>query len=113
MPYLGIDLAKDSLDVTLLAQDVYGQFSNKRSGHKQLLKWLKKREPKLAEVHVVMEATNIYWEELADYLHQQGLVVSVVNPAAVKGFAISQSQRPSVVYEIERRKNQKRIFKTR
>jgi len=93
MPYLGIDLAKDSIDVTLLPQDDYGQFSNKGSGHKQLLKWLKKREPELREIHVVMEATNIYWEEVAQYLHQQGLVVSVVNPAAVKGFAISQLQR--------------------
>ena len=93
MPYLGIDLAKESLDVTILPQEEYGQFSNKRSGHKKLLKWLKKRAPELSQVQVVMEATNIYWEELADYLHQQGLVVSVVNPAAVKGFAISQLQR--------------------
>lgn len=93
MPYLGIDLAKDSIDVTLLPQDDYGQFSNKGRGHKQLLKWLKKREPELSQIHVVMEATNIYWEALADYLYEQGLVVSVVNPAAIKGFGISQLQR--------------------
>ena len=93
MPYLGIDLAKESLDATLLPQNEYGQFKNKRSGHKKLLKWLKKQVGELSQVQVVMEATNIYWEELADYLHQQGVVVSVVNPAAVKGFAISQLQR--------------------
>lgn len=93
IPYLGIDLAKESLDVTLLPQDEYGHFPNKGSGHKRLLQWLKKRERELTEVHVVMEATNIYWEELADYLDQQGLKVSVVNPAAVKGFGISQLQR--------------------
>lgn len=93
MPYLGIDLAKDSMDVTLLPSNEYGQFKNKQSGHKNLLKWLKKRVADVSQVQVVMEATNIYWEELADYLHQQGLVVSVANPAAVKGFAISQLQR--------------------
>ena len=93
MVYLGIDIAKKSLAVSLLPQAEYGQFDNQPKGHKQLLKWLKKRVPTLSEVHVVMEATNIYWEEVADYLHQQGLVVSVVNPAAIKGFAVSQLQR--------------------
>lgn len=93
MPYLGIDLAKESLDATLLPQDEYGQFKNKRSGHKKLVKWLSKRVDDLSQVQVVMEATNIYWEELADYLHQQGLVVSVVNPAAIKGYGSSQLQR--------------------
>lgn len=93
MPYLGIDLAKESLDVTLLPQDEYGHFPNNGSGHKRLLQWLKKRETEMTQLHVVMEATNIYWEELADYLNEQGLQVSVVNPAAVKGFGISQLQR--------------------
>jgi transposase len=93
MDYVGIDIAKDSFDVTLLPQDQYGQFDNTRSGHKQLLKWLRKRVAELSQVHVVLEATNIYWEELADYLDKQGLRVSVVNPAAIKGFAISQLQR--------------------
>ena len=93
MDYLGIDIAKESFDVTLLPLDQYGQFDNKRRGYKQLIKWLKKRVPDLSQVHVVMEATNIYWEELAEYLHRQGVVVSVVNPAAIKGFAVSQLQR--------------------
>lgn len=93
MPYLGIDLAKESLDVTLLPQDEYGHFANNERGHKQLLKWLKKREAQLSQIHVVMEATNVYWEELAEQLYKKGVKVSVVNPAAVKGFGISQLQR--------------------
>jgi transposase len=93
MDYVGIDLAKDSFDVMLLPQEDYGQFDNTRKGDKQLLKWLTKRVSELSQVHVIMEATNIYWEELAQYLHEQGLKVSVVNPAAVKGFGISQLQR--------------------
>lgn len=40
-----------------------------------------------------MEATNIYWEGLANYLYEQGYRVSVVNPARIIGFAMSQLQR--------------------
>ena len=93
MPYLGIDLAKESIDVTLLPQDEYGHFANNERGHKQLLKWLKKREAQMSQIHVVMEATNVYWEELAEQLYKKGVKVSVVNPAAIKGFGISQLQR--------------------
>lgn len=93
---VGIDMAKESFDATLLRADVpaeHGQFKNNRSGHKKFLKWLKRRVSELETVRVVMEATNIYWEALADTLHEQGLKVSVVNPAAIKGFAQSQLQR--------------------
>lgn len=40
-----------------------------------------------------MEATNIYWEALAEFLVQSGFQVSVVNPARTKGFALSQLTR--------------------
>ena len=93
---VGIDIAKKTFDVTLLKGDEpaeHGQFSNNQAGHKKFLKWLKRRVPQLERVRAVMEATNIYWEELAEYLHEQGLTVSVVNPAAIKGFAQSQLQR--------------------
>ncbi|MCB0223791.1 MAG: IS110 family transposase [Anaerolineae bacterium] len=93
---VGIDMAKESFDATLLRADEpaeHGQFKNNRSGHKQFLKWLKRRVTEFETVRAVMEATNIYWEALADTLHEQGLKVSVVNPAAIKGFAQSQLQR--------------------
>ncbi len=40
-----------------------------------------------------MEATNIYWEALATWLHAQGYTVSVVNPARIKGYAQATMQR--------------------
>ncbi len=43
-----------------------------------------------------MEATNIYWKALALFLHEQGFVVSVVNPARLKGFVLSMLLRNKI-----------------
>jgi transposase len=40
-----------------------------------------------------MEATGIYWEEVAQYLATAGLTVSVVNPAQIKAYASSRLTR--------------------
>jgi transposase len=94
MAYLGIDVSKDTLAVKLLladGQQEQGEYSNSASGFKKLGRWLKPHQ--VEGVHVCMEATNIYWEEVAQYLHDQGYKVSVVNPARIKGFAQSQLRR--------------------
>ena len=93
MAHLGIDVSKESLDVKLLAnsQEKARQFKNQNSGHQKLDRWLRKQ--KVEGVHICMEATNIYWEEVAEYLTEQGYKVSVVNPARIKGFAQSQLRR--------------------
>jgi transposase len=40
-----------------------------------------------------MEATNVYWEALAQYLVEHDASVHVVNPARIKGYAQSQMLR--------------------
>ncbi|SPR07362.1 IS110 family transposase [Orientia tsutsugamushi] len=40
-----------------------------------------------------MEATSIYWKNIAKYLYDYGYKVSVVNPARIKGFAMSKLSR--------------------
>ena len=40
-----------------------------------------------------MEATNVYWEALAQFLYDQEHTVSVVNPARIKGCAQRQLVR--------------------
>ncbi len=40
-----------------------------------------------------MEATNVYWEALAQFLVEHDVTVHVVNPARIKGYAISQMLR--------------------
>lgn len=93
MAHLGIDVSKESLDVKLLVegQEKASQFKNQAKGHQKLRSWLKKQN--VVDVHICMEATNVYWEEVAEYLVEQGYKVSVVNPARIKGFAQSQLRR--------------------
>ena len=38
------------------------------------------------ETRVVMEATGVYYEPIAKYLHDQGIFVSVVNPMVINNF---------------------------
>jgi transposase len=98
MMYLGIDLSKAYFDVTL--QNAQGEkhsnhFDNDSAGFKALQQWLKAQGVK--ELHVCMEATNVYWEKVAQFLYDKGYQVSVVGgllgAARIKGFAMSQLRR--------------------
>lgn len=94
MNHLGIDISKKTFDATVrkASGDAYHrQFDNHAQGFADLEQWLSGHG--VLELHACMEATNIYWEELADYLYRQGYQVSVVNPARTKGYGISQMQR--------------------
>ena len=94
MDVLGIDLAKLTFDVTLLTTtgaQHYQSFPNTPDGFTQLQAWLTQQG--VTQVHACMEATNIYWEALATWLHAHGHIVSVVNPARIKGYAQATMQR--------------------
>lgn len=91
---LGIDISKATLDVVLLRPKQGAQaacYANTPAGHKKLAKWLRKR--KAGRVHVCLEATGVYGDEVALFLHEEGHTVSVVNPARIKAYAESQLQR--------------------
>lgn len=95
--YLGIDVSKAKLDAALLlATGKFKSkvFANDLRGFKDLLQWLQNHLGEAGfSVHICMEATGIYHEALACWLHDQGLVVSVINPLLAKRFAQSQGQR--------------------
>jgi len=94
MATLGIDVSKKTFDATLIddtGKEHHRQFKNNEKGFNKLESWLNKHN--VTELHVCMEATNIYWEKLADFLYKKGYQVSVVNPSRIKGFAVSQLQR--------------------
>lgn len=94
MLIFGVDISKKTFDVTLWdgqAHKEHRQFANTPTGFTQFHPWLTAQgQP---QVQVCMEATNVYWEALAEYCYQQGWPVSVVNPARIKGFAQSQMRR--------------------
>src|SRR5215510_895306 len=89
--YVGIDVSKERLDVLLVGEDKReGQhFTNTPTGHGKLHGWLARRL-KVSQVHFCREATGSYGDVVAEYLYEEGYVVSVVNPARIKGYATRQ-----------------------
>ncbi len=89
-PVLGIDIAKQRMEVALLVEGKVKNktFKNTTEGFKALALWLRKLG--ISKVQVCLEATGNYGEELAIYLHEAGHLVSIVNPARIKGFAQSE-----------------------
>lgn len=91
---LGIDVSKQKLDVALLRDTgkfKHRVFPNSEAGFSQLSAWLTKQN--VERVHACLEATGAYSEPLATYLHEQGQVVSVINPAQIKAYAQSHLTR--------------------
>lgn len=90
---VGIDIAKKKFDVALLLGEKgkSGTFHNTPAGFAMFARWLTKHG--VERTHACMEATGTYGEDLALYLYRAGHVVSVVNPAKIKGFAQSELSR--------------------
>jgi transposase len=77
--YFGIDISYLVFDVTDSDGNYY-QFKNNASGFKKFVKLLDNNS------HCVMEATGYYHYQLAYYLLESGIKVSVENPLSVKRF---------------------------
>ena len=77
--YFGIDISHLVFDVTDSSGNYY-QFKNSISGFKKFEKLLD------LQSHCVMEATGYYHYQLAYYLLECGIKVSVENPLSVKRF---------------------------
>lgn len=100
MLVLGLDVGKRELYVCLhdastsppvvLARR--GPVANTAAGLDQLTSWVDRKAMGKA-VHVVMEATNVYWERPAHHFYRLNSLVSVVNPAQIKYFARSVLRR--------------------
>lgn len=90
---LGIDVAKLKLDVALKTADKthVKQFENSPAGFRALQAWLGSFS--LPSVHACLEATGTYGDAVSLFLHEQGHVVSLVNPLRIKGYAASKLQR--------------------
>jgi len=90
---LGIDISKDTFDVALFKAERYQHrvFANTPPGFKRLHRWL--RSQGVEYVHAGLEATNRYWEDLAEHLYKQGHAVSVINPVRIKRYGESKLHR--------------------
>lgn len=93
--FVGIDIAKNSFDIaTPLANGKFrtkAKLPNNLKGYEVLEAWLKDHsEP---QAWVVMEATSVYHEGIADFLHARGYRVCVVNPAIINQFGKDDLRR--------------------
>lgn len=86
---IGLDIAKEKFDACLAVIDELQRvtiksskagIANSSTGFKDLLIWTSKHVPDDLPKCFCMEATGIYYEQLAWFLHQQGHAVSVLVP---------------------------------
>lgn len=83
--HVGIDISKNSFDVALPLKEKEGyahkKFSNDQEGFKKFVQQL---DPGSS---CIMEASGVYYLQLAIYLHANSMRVSVVNPLTIKRFS--------------------------
>jgi transposase len=77
--FIGVDISKDTFDVW---NAVFGHhcLENNKSGFRDFLKLIGKQS------WCVMESTGSYHHQLALFLYNKGIAVSVVNPLVIKRF---------------------------
>lgn len=84
--FIGIDIAAKSFELTIRANGKSSkaeQFSQTSEGHAQAVKKLLELSPSI----IVMEATGIYYFDLAVALTKAGLPVAVINPKSFHHFS--------------------------
>lgn len=85
----GIDCSKDYFDIAVLKEGksaFKGRFTNNLKGFKDML-------PHILDTHVAMEATGPYYFQLARFVYESGIRVSVVNPLVIRRFAQMRMSR--------------------
>ncbi len=94
---VGIDISKDSFHATFgqLFEDMttsYSKskiFANAKEGFREFIKWRKSLSIAGCQVNYLMEATGIYYEELAYYLDSKSCKQHVILPNMSKNFVKS------------------------
>jgi len=94
-PVVGIDVSKSKLDVVLRMNGKVKSKALRNSSEvfESLLVWLRMQKVDPQMVHFCMEATGVYSEPIALWLHDNGLKVSLVNPGCIKGFGQAENIR--------------------
>lgn len=91
MSWLGIDVSKDSLAVALQPGERNRPYErevrNDAGGIARLRQWVQERGCELSQLTVVMEATGVYHERVAQALYDAGCNVIVANPKRVRDYA--------------------------
>lgn len=91
---VGFDVSKDKVSVTFSQRETGKSFrviSSKTflltaDGFKKIAEWIESHRLEGIELHLLMEASGVYYEELAYFLHGKGYRVSVILPNKAKAF---------------------------
>ncbi len=91
---VGIDISNETFDARFCRMDTDQElsfsspmkFDNLKTGFKKMLSWVKQQTENNIPVHIVMEATGVYYEALAYYLYEQGFDIHVLLPNKSKHF---------------------------
>lgn len=91
MSVLGIDVSKEALAVALQLDERKRPYErevrNDAGGIARLQGWVRERGCELSQLVVVMEATGVYHERVAQALYDAGCKVIVANPKRVRDYA--------------------------
>jgi transposase len=98
---VGIDVAKADFKVALSVQAAPARvvvrgsrtFPNTPKGFEALQRWALERSDRQAPLHFTMEATGVYYEGLAYFLHEAGYRVHVVLPNLARKYSQSLGLR--------------------
>ena len=91
---VGIDLSKATFDAVFSVVNMDQQikvkasrkFPNTQAGFKQFEKWVSSKCKEGIELRILMEATGIYYEQLAWYLYERDFSLSVILPTKAKRY---------------------------
>lgn len=94
---VGVDISKDDFKVCFYHLDSNNRrfikgtrrFKNTLAGFVDFMKWIEKKRKLDLILHITMEATGVYYENLAHFLNDNGYHVSVVLPNQSKAYAKS------------------------
>lgn len=82
MTIIGIDISKRWFDGYCLQRKQNRRFSNNLTGWKKFFQWI--LDP--YKTHIVMEASGPYYLNLASWLYEKKVTVSVVNPLVIRRY---------------------------
>lgn len=85
--FLGLDVARDDLEVAVYPTGAGWRVPNTPAGHARLIRWAQTHHP----ARVVLEATGGYERAVDTALYAAGLPVVVSNPRQVRDFARSRN----------------------
>lgn len=91
MHYVGVDVAKATLEVSDPSGQAHRSFKNCPKGVIKLLAWLQEKVGD--EVQIVLEPTSTYHHVLVDGLADNDVPFTVINPARTKAYATLQAKR--------------------